>query len=249
MPATSARGSVLFAHCFTCSKDLHISTRLARSVSAAGYAVLRFDFTGIGESGGDFADKTVTNNVKDLVAAAHALIRRGYGPCAMVGHSLGGAATLLAARQVKTVGSVAVIGAPASPDHIERLIADARHDIRRHATATVVIGGRAVPISPAFLDELVERAPRIGTVGDRPRRLPVVADLPGLSHHAFWGVPLAEQLGDQTVPEVIIAYVVTQLDRVGIHGPSPYPLAYEQGYSTFVGSLGRKFGPKGGGPR
>ena len=100
-----------------------------------------------------------------------------------------------------------------------------------------------------LLDELVERAPRVGTVGDRTCRLGVVADLPGLRHHAFWRVPLAEHLGDQTVPEVIIAYVVTQLDRVGIHGTSPYPLAYEQGYSTFVGSLGRKLGPKKGGPR
>lgn len=154
VPDTTPRGSVLFAHCFTCSKNLHISTRLARSLTAAGYAVLRFDFTGIGESGGDFVDKTVTNNVKDLVAAARALIRRGYGPCAMVGHSLGGAATLLAAHQVKTVRSVTVIGAPASPGHIERLIADARRDIRRQGTATVVIGGRAFPISTAFLDDL-----------------------------------------------------------------------------------------------
>jgi esterase/lipase len=154
VPDTTPRGSVLLAHCFTCSKDLHISTRLARSLTAADYAVLRFDFTGIGDSGGDFADKTVTNNVKDLTAAAHALIRRGYGPCAMAGHSLGCAATLLAAHYVKTARSVAVIGAPASPGHIERLIADAGPDIRRHGTATVVIGGRAFPISTAFLDDL-----------------------------------------------------------------------------------------------
>jgi esterase/lipase len=154
VPDTTPRGSVLFAHCFTCSKDLHISTLLARSLTAAGYAVLRFDFTGIGDSGGDFADKTVTNNVKDLVAAAHILIRRRYGPCAMVGHSLGGAATLLAARQVKTARSVAVIGAPASPGHMERLIADVGPDIRRQGTATVVIGGRAFPISTTFLDDL-----------------------------------------------------------------------------------------------
>lgn len=173
VPDTTPRGSVLLAHCFTCSKDLQISTRLARSLTAAGYAVLRFDFTGVGDSGGDFADKTVTNNVKDLVAAAHALIRRGYGPCAMVGHSLGGAATLLAAHHVKTVRSVAVIGAPASPDHIERLIADARPDIRRHGIATVVIGRRAFPISTAFLDDL-ELHDQAGQVAALERPLLIV---------------------------------------------------------------------------
>lgn len=153
-PDSTPRGSVVLAHCFTCSKDLHISTRLARGLATAGYVVLRFDFTGVGDSEGDFADKTVTNNLRDLVAAAGALIRRGYGPCAMVGHSLGGAATLLAAQQTKTVRSVAVVGAPASPRHIERLIAGARPDVRRQGTAMVAIGGRAFPISTAFLDDL-----------------------------------------------------------------------------------------------
>src|ERR671921_601029 len=86
-----------------------------------------------------------------------------------------------------------------------------------------------------LLDEIVERAPRIGTVDDCPRRLPVVAYLPGLSHNAFWRVPLAEHLGYQTLPEVIIAHVVTQLDRVGVHFPSP--LASNQRYSTPLGTL------------
>ncbi len=89
---------MLLADCFTYSKDLHTLTRLARGLSVAGYAVLRFDFTGIGDSGGSFADKTVTGNVADLVAAATLLVQRGFGPCAMVGHSVGGAATLLAAQ-------------------------------------------------------------------------------------------------------------------------------------------------------
>ena len=168
-PDATPRGSVVLAHCFTCSKDLHISTRLARSLAAAGYVVLRFDFTGIGESEGDFADKTVTNNVRDLVAAAAALIQRGDGPCAMVGHSLGGAATLLAAQRTKTVRSVVVVGAPASPRHVERLITDERSEIRRHGTAMVAIGGRAFPISTAFLDDLAthDQAGQVATL-DRP---------------------------------------------------------------------------------
>lgn len=147
------RGSVLLAHCFTCSKDLHTTTRLARGLAAAGYAVLRFDFTGLGDSGGDFAATTVSTNVRDLVAAATTLIRRGYGPCALVGHSLGGAAVLLAAARIHTVRSVAVIGAPASPSHVRRLISD-EATIRSQGRALVDIGGRPFPISREFLEDL-----------------------------------------------------------------------------------------------
>jgi pimeloyl-ACP methyl ester carboxylesterase len=99
VPDSEVRGSVLLAHCFTCSKDLHTTSRLARALEAGGYAALRFDFTGLGDSEGDFVDTTVTHDVRDIVQEATALLQRGYGPCAMVGHSLGGAATLLAAQR------------------------------------------------------------------------------------------------------------------------------------------------------
>jgi putative redox protein len=154
LPEGQPLGSVLLAHCFTCSKDLHTLTRLARGLTAAGYGVLRFDFTGIGDSGGSFADKTVTRNVADLVAAARLLLERGFGPCAMVGHSLGGAATLVAARQLHTVRSVIVVGAPSSPAHVRGLIAGSEAQIRSTGTAEVEIGGRQFPISAAFLDDL-----------------------------------------------------------------------------------------------
>lgn len=154
LPQGQPVGSVLLAHCFTCSKDLHTLTRLARGLSAAGYAVLRFDFTGIGDSGGSFADKTVTRNVADLVAAATLLVQRGFGPCAMVGHSLGGAATLLAARQLHTVRSVIVVGAPSSPAHVRSLIAGSEQQIRSRGVAEVEIGGRPFTISEAFLTDL-----------------------------------------------------------------------------------------------
>jgi pimeloyl-ACP methyl ester carboxylesterase len=153
-PEGKPLGSVLLAHCFTCSKDLHTLTRLARGLRAAGYAVLRFDFTGIGDSGGDFADKTVTRNVSDLVAAATLLLQRGFGPCAMVGHSLGGAATLLAARQLHTVKSVIVVGAPSSPNHVRGLLVGSEEEIRLTGAADVEIGGRRFPISEGFLDDL-----------------------------------------------------------------------------------------------
>lgn len=153
-PEGAARGSVLLAHCFTCSKDLHTMTRLARGLSDAGYAVLRFDFTGLGDSAGEFSATTVSHNVRDLTAAATALIGRGYGPCGLLGHSLGGAASLLAAGRLKTVRSVVVLGAPASPDHVRRLFVDHEERIQRDGEAVVAIGGRSFPIAASFLDDL-----------------------------------------------------------------------------------------------
>lgn len=173
VPDGDVRGSVLLAHCFTCSKDLHTMTRLARGLSGSGYTVLRFDFTGIGESGGDFSKKTVSHNVRDLVAAARTLIARGYGPCAMLGHSLGGAATLLAAHRLKSVRSVAVIGAPASPRHVRQLFVDHEAEIRREGSAMVAIAGRSFPVSREFLDDL-DLHDQAGDVGRLGRPLMVV---------------------------------------------------------------------------
>lgn len=172
-PEEAARGSVLLAHCFTCSKDVHTMTRLARGLSDAGYAVLRFDFTGLGESGGEFSETTVSHNVRDLTAAATTLIERGYGPCGMLGHSLGGAASLLAARRLKTVRSIVVLGAPASPEHVRRLFVDDEEQIRREGEAVVSIGGRPFPIAASFLDDL-ERHDEAGDIAALDRPLLVV---------------------------------------------------------------------------
>lgn len=172
-PDGDARGSVLLAHCFTCSKDVHTMTRLSNGLAEAGYAVLRFDFTGIGESGGDFSGKTVSHNVRDIVAAARTLIERGFGPCALLGHSLGGAATLLAARRLKAVRTVAVIGAPASPDHVRHLLVDHEEAIRREGEAVVEIAGRPFPVSLEFLEDL-ERHDEGGEVARLGRPLLVV---------------------------------------------------------------------------
>lgn len=153
-PDTEVRGVVLLAHCFTCSKDLHTMTRLARALVTGGYAVLRFDFTGLGSSGGEFSDTTVTTKIEDLRRAAAALVELDLGPCAMVGHSLGGAATLLAAADIDGVRSVAVIGAPASPVHVSKLLVDHADTIRAEGVATVAIAGRPFEISADFLDSL-----------------------------------------------------------------------------------------------
>ncbi|MDX1620422.1 MAG: alpha/beta hydrolase [Nitriliruptorales bacterium] len=173
VPDDRARGSVLLAHCFTCSKDLHTMTRLARGLSEAGYAVLRFDFTGLGDSGGEFSDKTLSHNVRDLTAAATALIKEGFGPCGLLGHSLGGAASLLAAKRLKTVRSVVVLGAPASPDHLRHLFVDHEQEIRREGQAVVAIGGRPFPISKEFIEDL-ERHDEAGDVAELGRPLLVV---------------------------------------------------------------------------
>lgn len=151
---TPAKGVVLMAHCFTCTKDLHTSTRMARYLADAGYASLRFDFTGLGDSGGDFSATDLRGNVGDLARAAVALIERGIGPCAMFGHSLGGAAVLLAAQRVKTTSSVIVLGAPSTAAHVRGLFVDQMADIERDGSAEVSIGGRPFTIGAAFLDDL-----------------------------------------------------------------------------------------------
>jgi uncharacterized protein len=163
-PETEARGSILLAHCFTCSKDLHTMARLARGLTDAGYAVLRFDFTGLGESEGSFTGTTVSHDVRDLVAAATALIREGYGPCGLLGHSLGGAASLLATERLKTVRSVVVLGAPASPDHVTHLLGKGP---REDEEVEVTIGGRTFTVAKSFFDDLKQhdQAEAVATLG------------------------------------------------------------------------------------
>ena len=153
-PDGKAKGSILLAHCFTCSKDLHTMTRLASGLGEAGYAALRFDFTGLGESGGDFAETSVSANVSDLTRAAATLIEMGFGPCGLIGHSLGGAASLLAAGKLKTVRSLVTIGAPASTDHVTHLFAHDLDDLLSAGRATVTIAGRAFDLNAEFVHDL-----------------------------------------------------------------------------------------------
>ncbi len=153
---TEVHGSVLLAHCFTCGKDIHTMTRLATGLADAGYVTLRFDFTGLGQSGGTREESTVTVQSRDLARAATTLIERGYGPCAMVGHSLGGTATLLAARRVKTARAVALIGAPSDATHVQHLFADEEAAIHEEGCRYVDIGGRPFPVSDEFVHDLEE---------------------------------------------------------------------------------------------
>lgn len=144
----------LFAHCFTCSKDYKGVARVSRALAAEGVAVLRFDFTGLGESEGDFADTTFSSNVSDLVAAADFLKREFEAPKILVGHSLGGAAVLQAAARIPSATAVATIASPSSTDHLAGLIRSSSAEIDRVGEAEVEIAGRPFRIRKEFLDDL-----------------------------------------------------------------------------------------------
>ena len=153
-PTGPVRGSVLMAHCFTCSKDLHTTTRLAGRLAEAGWITFSFDFTGLGDSGGDFATSSVSTNVGDLRRAAVAMLQRDIGPCLLLGHSLGGAAAVLAASSLHTVDAVICIASPADVEHIRHLLPPDVDQIG--GRFPISIGGLPFDLDPQFLADLEE---------------------------------------------------------------------------------------------
>lgn len=149
----------LFAHCFTCSKDLTAAVHISRALSSRRIAVLRFDFTGLGESGGEFAATTFSSEVSDLVAAAGFLEREYQAPRLLIGHSLGGAAVLAAAAAIPLAAAVVTIAAPYHPAQVRSLLGETAEQIRRAGQATVRIGGRDFTIRKSFLDDLESQHP------------------------------------------------------------------------------------------
>ena len=156
-PRRPAVAYALFAHCFTCSKDVFAASRIAKGLAQNGIATLRFDFTGLGHSQGDFANETFSSNVDDLVAAADHLRAEYEGPKILIGHSLGGAAVLAAAGLIDEVKAVATIGAPADPGHVAHLFKDHLDDIASDGEATVDLMGRSFTVRKAFLDDIAEQ--------------------------------------------------------------------------------------------
>jgi len=144
----------LFAHCFTCGKDIAAASRISKSLASRGIAVLRFDFTGLGNSDGDFANSNFSSNVQDLLAAASHLEKAYQAPQLLIGHSLGGAAVLGAAQQLESVRAVATIGSPSTAKHVEHLFLDQAHLIRRDGVSVVNIGGREFSIKKQLLDDI-----------------------------------------------------------------------------------------------
>lgn len=147
----------LFAHCFTCTKQIHAAVHLTRALGAERIAVVRFDFTGLGESEGDFADTNFSSNVADLLEVARYMEEKLEAPRILVGHSLGGAAVLHAAVELPSVKAVATVGAPADPSHVLRHVEEAREEIERAGQATVHIGGRPFTVKRQFLEDLEEQ--------------------------------------------------------------------------------------------
>lgn len=156
-PAAAPQAYALFAHCFTCSKDSHAAKRIAEGLTALGIAVLRFDFTGLGSSEGEFANTTFSSNVADLVAAAYELRRTRRAPAILIGHSLGGAAVLAAAAKVPEARAVVTIAAPSDPAHVVGLIQDRVAELDARGEIEVKLAGRPFRIRRSFLDDVAEQ--------------------------------------------------------------------------------------------
>ena len=154
LPEGPVRCYALFAHCFTCGKDIAAASRIARALTSAGIAVLRFDFTGLGNSDGDFANTNFSSNLQDLLAACNFLRSQYEAPAILIGHSLGGAAVLAMANDVPEVKAVVTIGAPHRADHIAQAFSASMDEIVEYGEAQVDLGGRKFRIKKQLLDDL-----------------------------------------------------------------------------------------------
>lgn len=154
LPTGKPRAYALFAHCFTCSKDSLAASRVSRALAAQGIAVLRFDFTGLGGSDGDFANTNFSSNVQDLIRAADYMRRQGGAPAVLIGHSLGGAAVLSAAGGIEECKAVVTIGAPSDPSHVRHLFADSIDQINTDGEQEVTLAGRKFLVRRQFLQDI-----------------------------------------------------------------------------------------------
>lgn len=176
LPDGPLLATALMAHCFTCGKDIPAARRIASRLAAMGIAVLRFDFTGLGHSKGEFENTSFTSNVDDLRAAAGALAARGMAPALLIGHSLGGAAVLSAAGDMDSVKAVVTIGAPFDPEHVTHNFGDALDRIAADGVGEVNLGGRPIRIGQAFVDDV--RAEKIGPALARMHKALLVMHAP-----------------------------------------------------------------------
>ncbi len=154
LPNGQLRATAIFAHCFTCNKDIPAARRIAQRLAAMGIAVLRFDFTGLGHSEGEFSNTDFTSNVDDLVLAADYLAKNNSAPTLLIGHSLGGAAVLKAAGLIPSVKAVVTIGAPADPAHVIHNFGSSLDEIAQHGSASVELAGRPFTITQNFVTDV-----------------------------------------------------------------------------------------------
>ena len=148
------RAFALFAHCFTCNKNLNAVRNISKALNASGFGVLRFDFTGLGESDGDFAESNFSSNVTDLIDAADYLSKEYMSPSLLVGHSLGGAAAVFASAQIDGVTAYATIGAPSQPEHVSHFVDHKKDELKAHGEVEVNIGGRPFKVKKQFIDDI-----------------------------------------------------------------------------------------------
>lgn len=176
-PADPPTSYALFAHCFTCSKELKAVNRICRTLAERGIATLRFDFTGLGESDGDFADTNFSSNLEDLLAAS-AFLRSNYAaPKLLIGHSLGGAAVLAAAARVPECVAVATIGAPSETEHLRESLIRANPELEQQGEVEAVLAGRSFRLKQQLIDDLGAHRLR-QAIGDLNRAL-LVMHAPG----------------------------------------------------------------------
>ncbi len=148
----------IFAHCFTCTKDFSAVRNVSRALASEGFGVLRFDFTGLGDSDGEFSDTNFSSNINDLMAAAYFLAEEYKAPSLLVGHSLGGAAVIFAGSEIKTVKAIATIGAPSNPQHVQKQLGESIATIKQDGKAKVTLAGRDFTFKKQFIDDLSENS-------------------------------------------------------------------------------------------
>ncbi len=157
-PTSDIRAYVLFAHCFTCGKNIGTATQVSHALAKRGFAVLRFDFTGLGDSEGDFSDTNFSSNIEDIITTAEYMAEHLQAPDLLIGHSLGGAAAIIAATRLPEVRAIATIAAPSDPAHLTRLLRETVTTIREQGCAHVTIGGQKFTLRQQFLDDISEHS-------------------------------------------------------------------------------------------
>lgn len=157
LPENEPKAFALFAHCFTCNKNLTAVRTIGRTLTEKNIAVLRFDFTGLGESEGDFEHTNFSSNIEDLYSAAQFLKESYQAPSLLIGHSLGGAAVIYASAKIPSVKAIVTIGAPSDPKHVSHLFHSSIDEINQSGSALVCIGGREFTIKKQFIEDIQEK--------------------------------------------------------------------------------------------
>lgn len=221
-PETETRAYAMFAHCFTCSKDIAAANRIAQRLSQQGIGVLRFDFTGLGHSAGEFENTGFISNIEDLVAGAKWMREHRAAPKILIGHSLGGAAVLAAAQHIQECVAIATIGAPADPQHVLQLLGPAIDEIEQEGHAEVSIGGRPFTIGKSFVDQFRghDQSEAIKTLGralmifhaplDEIVGIENAAQIFGLARHpkSFVSLDTADHMLSRQADAVYVAEVI-----------------------------------------